>query len=153
MIGTNTLKCLLLYEHIDPDNKVDGANMGPTWVVSAPCRPHVGPMNLAIRGVNDVSQGSRRLSLASGGGDTQSSHMPSGAGGLIIGQVKGILAVVKRLNKSGITLTREDQLELKSVSCHDITRQKVVVDTMLCYYRSRESSGCSEIPIGVTPRG
>ena len=24
--------------------------MGPTWVLSAPCGPHVGPMNLAIRG-------------------------------------------------------------------------------------------------------
>ena len=27
------------------------ANMGPTWVLSAPDGPHVGPMNLAIRGV------------------------------------------------------------------------------------------------------
>ena len=34
-----------------PDNKVHGANMGPTWVLSAPDGPHVGPMNLAIRGV------------------------------------------------------------------------------------------------------
>ena len=31
-----------------PDNKVHGANMGPTWVLSAPDGPHVGPMNLAI---------------------------------------------------------------------------------------------------------
>ena len=36
--------------HTDPDNKVHGANMGPTWVLSAPDGPHVGPMNLAIRG-------------------------------------------------------------------------------------------------------
>ena len=37
--------------HIDeyPDSKVHGANMGPTWVLSAPDGPHVGPMNLAIR--------------------------------------------------------------------------------------------------------
>ena len=34
-----------------PDNTVHGANMGPTWVLSAPDGPHVGPMNLAIRGV------------------------------------------------------------------------------------------------------
>ena len=27
----------------------NGANMGPTWVLSAPDGPHVGPMNLAIR--------------------------------------------------------------------------------------------------------
>ena len=33
----------------DPDSKVHGANMGPTWVLSAPDGPHVGPMNLAIR--------------------------------------------------------------------------------------------------------
>ena len=33
-----------------PDNKVHGASMGPTWVLSAPDGPHVGPMNLAIRG-------------------------------------------------------------------------------------------------------
>ena len=32
-----------------PDSKVHGANMGPTWVLSAPGGPHVGPMNLAIR--------------------------------------------------------------------------------------------------------
>ena len=35
--------------YIYPDSKVHGANMGPTWVLSAPNRPHVGPMNLAIR--------------------------------------------------------------------------------------------------------
>ena len=32
-------------------SKVHGANMGSTWVLSAPDRPHAGPMNLAIRGV------------------------------------------------------------------------------------------------------
>ena len=32
-----------------PDSKVRGANMGPTWVLSAPDGTHVGPMNLAIR--------------------------------------------------------------------------------------------------------
>ena len=34
-----------------PDSKVHGANMGPTWVLSAPDEPHVGPMNLAIRDI------------------------------------------------------------------------------------------------------
>ena len=33
---------------ISPDSKVHGANMGPTWVLSAPGGPHVGFMNLAI---------------------------------------------------------------------------------------------------------
>ena len=32
-----------------PDSKFHGANMGSTWVLSAPDGPHVGPMNLAIR--------------------------------------------------------------------------------------------------------
>ena len=32
----------------DPDSKVHGANMGPTWVLPAPDGPHVGPMNFAI---------------------------------------------------------------------------------------------------------
>ena len=36
----------------DPDSKVHGANMEPTWVLSAPDGSHVGPMNLAIWGVN-----------------------------------------------------------------------------------------------------
>ena len=31
------------------DNKVHVANMGPTWVLSAPGGPHVFPMNLAMR--------------------------------------------------------------------------------------------------------
>ena len=33
-----------------PDSKVHGANMGPTWVLSAPDGAHGVPMNLAIRG-------------------------------------------------------------------------------------------------------
>ena len=32
-----------------PDCKVHGANMGHTWVMWAPCGPHVDPTNLAIR--------------------------------------------------------------------------------------------------------
>ena len=36
-----------------PDSKVHGANMGPTWVLSAPDGPHVGPINLAIGAVLD----------------------------------------------------------------------------------------------------
>ena len=32
-----------------PESKVHGANMGPTWVLSAPDGPHVGPMNRTIR--------------------------------------------------------------------------------------------------------
>ena len=32
-----------------PDSKAHGANMGPTWVLSAPDGLQVGPMNLAIR--------------------------------------------------------------------------------------------------------
>ena len=35
----------------NPDSKVLGANMGPTWVLSAPDGPHDGPMNPAIREV------------------------------------------------------------------------------------------------------
>ena len=31
-----------------PNSKVHGANIGPTWVLSAPGGPHVGLMNLAI---------------------------------------------------------------------------------------------------------
>ena len=40
---------LLTLQDRRPDSKVHGANMGPTWVLSAPDRSHVGPMNLAIR--------------------------------------------------------------------------------------------------------
>ena len=36
--------------HRPRHNKVHGANMGSTWVLSAPDGPHVGPMNLTIRG-------------------------------------------------------------------------------------------------------
>ena len=35
--------------NIVPDNKVHVTNMGPTWVLSVPGRPHVGLMNFAIR--------------------------------------------------------------------------------------------------------
>ena len=36
-----------------PDSKIHGVNMGLDWVLSAPDGPHVGTMNLAIRGVSD----------------------------------------------------------------------------------------------------
>ena len=35
--------------HDITDCQVPGANMGPTWVLSAPDGPHVGHTNLAIR--------------------------------------------------------------------------------------------------------
>ena len=35
-----------------PDSKVHGANMGPTWALSTPDGPHVGPMKLVIRVVS-----------------------------------------------------------------------------------------------------
>ena len=42
-----------------PDSKVHGANLGPTWVLSAPDGPHVGPMNLAIRVVRKLTASQR----------------------------------------------------------------------------------------------
>ena len=37
-----------------PDSKVLGANMVPTWVLSAPDGPHVGPRNFAIGDITVV---------------------------------------------------------------------------------------------------
>ena len=45
LMDNKTNRC----RHTYPDSNVHGANMGPTWVLSAPDGPHVGPMNLAIR--------------------------------------------------------------------------------------------------------
>ena len=47
MKDKNEIKWII--EQNNPDSKVHGANMRPTWVLSAPDGPHVGPMNLAIR--------------------------------------------------------------------------------------------------------
>ena len=41
--------CNIDSEDIIPDDKVHGANMGPTWVLLAPDGPHVVPMDLDIR--------------------------------------------------------------------------------------------------------
>ena len=49
--GNGELKSVAYELQPIPDNKVHGANMGPTWVLSAPDGPHVGPMGLAIRDV------------------------------------------------------------------------------------------------------
>ena len=43
-----------------PDNKVHGAIMGPTWLMSAPDGPHVGPTNLDIRDYFTGTGGDRR---------------------------------------------------------------------------------------------
>ena len=37
-----------IFNDANPDSKIHGANMGPTWVLSAPDGPHVGPTNLAL---------------------------------------------------------------------------------------------------------
>ena len=47
----NDHRQLLRRNQTDPDSKVHGANVGPTWVLSAPDGPHVCPMNLATREV------------------------------------------------------------------------------------------------------
>ena len=39
-----------------PDSTVHGANMWPTWVLSVPDGPNVGPRNLAIRVSIDMSE-------------------------------------------------------------------------------------------------
>ena len=52
--------------HDDPDSKVHVAKMGPTWVLSAPDRPHVGPMNLAIWGCNTMMTFSTLLTICAG---------------------------------------------------------------------------------------
>ena len=41
--------CLLKTRLINPDSKVHGTKMGPTWALSAPGGPHVGPINHSIR--------------------------------------------------------------------------------------------------------
>ena len=48
----------------EPDSKVHGANMGPTWDLSAPDGPHVGPMNLAIRGQLQVHESVLSVGIA-----------------------------------------------------------------------------------------
>ena len=51
VINIFTIHSAMCYTSGDacPDNKVHGANMGPTWVLLAPDGSHFGPMNLAIR--------------------------------------------------------------------------------------------------------
>ena len=43
------VKECFLHDCYNPDSKVHGAYMGPTWGSQDPGGPHVGPMNLAIR--------------------------------------------------------------------------------------------------------
>ena len=45
----DSIKMITMSPLVNPDSKVHGANMGPTWVLSAPDGPHVGPMNLAMK--------------------------------------------------------------------------------------------------------
>ena len=48
-------KTKMTTQGVFPESKVHGANMGPTWVLSAPDGPHAGRMNLAIRVHNITS--------------------------------------------------------------------------------------------------
>ena len=48
-IGNVQIKFKFKFQNKFPDSKVHGANMGPTWVLSAPDGPHIGPMNIAVK--------------------------------------------------------------------------------------------------------
>ena len=49
------IKAVIMFSfEADTNSKVHGANMGPTWVLSAPDGPHVDPMNLASRGIYSI---------------------------------------------------------------------------------------------------
>ena len=72
MLPTRSSVELCNIKHVwktDPDSKVHGVNMGPTWVLSAQDGPHVGPMNLAIGGsfrIEEISYASLDNALISG---------------------------------------------------------------------------------------
>ena len=51
-----------------PDSNVHGPNMGPIWGRQDPGGPHVGPMNLAIWGCNDLTQMIRDRGMNLGNG-------------------------------------------------------------------------------------
>ena len=49
VITFSRINTVVVYFISNPESEVRGANMGPTWVLSAPDGPHVGPMNFDIR--------------------------------------------------------------------------------------------------------
>ena len=52
-----------LWKRVTPDSKVHGANMGPTWVLSDPGAPHVGPINLALRAHLNITNYAKLFSI------------------------------------------------------------------------------------------
>ena len=52
-----------LVQNVHTDSKLHVANMGPTWVLSAPAGSHVGPMKLANTGCRSISTTSVKLTL------------------------------------------------------------------------------------------
>ena len=58
-----------------PDSKVHVANTGPTWALSAPDGPQVGPINLAIRDVCYLELGSMVIPLLAIEGGTHAMHI------------------------------------------------------------------------------
>ena len=56
--------CISINNYWDiPDSKVHGANMGPTWVLSAADGSHGGPTNLAVRDVSEGAECSKSSSM------------------------------------------------------------------------------------------
>ena len=58
-VASKLYAMMLMWYHYNvlPISKVHGANMGLTWVLSAPDGPHVGPMNHAIWALSIVPHG------------------------------------------------------------------------------------------------
>ena len=84
LIGIGICKCKFnwcSWAKVSPDSKVHGANMGPTWVLSAPVGPHVGPMNLAIKVSFPIIWTNESLvceSIYTSASPSQSIHWPLG---------------------------------------------------------------------------
>ena len=99
-----------------PDSKVHRANMGPTWVLSAPDGPHVGPINLAIR----TESSSRTLN------DGLKQTSPNW---------QAILSIIFTLRD--VTLTACISIRtLEVVFDVNTTRRDVVVITWTCTFKS-----------------
>ena len=81
----------------NPDSKVDGANMGSSWVLSAPCGPHIGPINLAIKEDNGSYSFVQRKQMKRGskwlGKQISDYHQGNAVTELVVDQI-GVCGVV-----------------------------------------------------------
>ena len=123
----------------NPDSKAYVANMGPTWVLSAPGGRHVGPMNLAInQSLSVFRDSSVNLDIEQGSFTCVVGSVGSGKSSLLS-------ALLGELHKNGGEVCKQVSWEM---AFDTINKQQYIAQNISCVLKPKMKLKTQSIFIG-----